>query len=415
MNKSINYKNLILTTEGILFDLNHYKIYELDKEHINEFICVYHGEIKEENSFVNKLIKEKDKSVYDLKIVKVNMTNFCNLKCSYCFANEGTYNKAKRVFDKKLIDKLLVFLKLYQSVQYITFFGGEPLLNIDGIEYLCQQVKLIRPDIEFYCQTNGTIMNEKIQNLINQYGIKFTLSVDGTKEDNDRNRVFKDNKGSFDIVDQNYKCFKNNVLSIEATYDGKSKYNKKEVADYLSRKFNCSNVTVCDLFGSSRSIEFTDPKADIEEILRSTNIPVNRTRELLLGFFTHTTQCYFCSAGTQLINIDSDGKIYPCHLLIDKGKKYVLGDLNSFDKDEFEMKRKKFSSILKKCSYSKCRNCVVSWNCTQCFAAKENFNFYDCNKMQENAFEIFEEIAKEIKKGKLKEILLKLKGAVKYV
>lgn len=343
------------------------------------------------------------------------MTNFCNLKCNYCFANEGTYNKKKRKFDKNLIDKFIDFLMLYPTVQNITFFGGEPLLNVDGIEYLCQQVNNLRPDIGFYCQTNGTLMNKRIDNLIHRYKIKFTLSIDGSKEDNDRNRVFKDNTGSFDVINENYKRFKESALSIEATYDGKSKYTKKEIAEYLTKKYGCTNVSVCELFGNSRTIEFTSPKKDIEDILNCSSIPINRTRELLLGFFTKTNQCYFCSAGTQLLNIDSDGKIYPCHLLIDKKEKYLLGDLTSFNKDEFESKRLRFSEKVNKKSYEQCKKCNISWNCSQCFAAKENFNFKDCKKMNENALEIYEELAREIKRGRLNEILNKLKGAVKYV
>lgn len=35
--------------------------------------------------------------------------------------------------------------------------------------------------------------------------------------------------------------------------------------------------------------------------------------------------------------------------------------------------------------------------------------------MNENALEIYEELAREIKRGRLNEILNKLKGAVKYV
>lgn len=372
MKKCLNYKNLVLTTEGIMFDTFQFKIFELDEEHIQEFENVYRGITKEKDSFISRLIKDSTTN-YDLKTVKINMTNFCNLKCNYCFANEGTYNKKKRKFDKNLIDKFIDFLMLYPTVQNITFFGGEPLLNVDGIEYLCQQVNNFRPDIGFYCQTNGTLMNKRIDNLIHRYKIKFTLSIDGSKEDNDRNRVFKDNTGSFDVINENYKRFKESVLSIEATYDGKSKYTKKEIAEYLTKKYGCTNVSVCKLFGNSRTIEFTSPKKDIEDILNCSSIPINRTHELLLGFFTKTNQCYFCSAGTQLLNIDSDGKIYPCHLLIDKKEKYLLGDLTSFNKDEFESKRLRFSEKVNKKSYEQCKKCNISWNCSQCFAAKRKF------------------------------------------
>lgn len=64
MKKSINYKKLILSTEGIMFDTNCFKIYELDQDHVNEFLDVYHGIIKEENSFIGKLVEERNKNEY---------------------------------------------------------------------------------------------------------------------------------------------------------------------------------------------------------------------------------------------------------------------------------------------------------------------------------------------------------------
>lgn len=121
MKKCLNYKNLVLTTEGIMFDTFQFKIFELDEEHIQEFENVYRGITKEKDSFISRLIKDSTTN-YDLKTVKINMTNFCNLKCNYCFANEGTYNKKKRKFDKNLIDKFIDFLMLYPTVQNITFF-----------------------------------------------------------------------------------------------------------------------------------------------------------------------------------------------------------------------------------------------------------------------------------------------------
>ena len=75
-----------------MFDTFQFKIFELDEEHIQEFENVYRGITKEKDSFISRLIKDSTTN-YDLKTVKINMTNFCNLKCNYCFANEGTYNK----------------------------------------------------------------------------------------------------------------------------------------------------------------------------------------------------------------------------------------------------------------------------------------------------------------------------------
>ncbi|WP_307408251.1 radical SAM/SPASM domain-containing protein [Breznakia pachnodae] len=343
------------------------------------------------------------------------MTNFCNLKCKYCFANEGTYNKTECFFSGELIDELIDFLIQYPSVEYITFFGGEPLLNLEGIRMICEKARKVRDKMKFYCQTNGTIMNDELKSLIREYDIKFTLSVDGEKEDNDRNRIYKNGAGSFEKIVGNYAYYKDNTQSIEATYDGESKKSKNEVSKYLTKTFGCRNISVIDLFGESRQIKFTNPKKDIKEIIDNEYIPISRTRELIIGFFTKVNQCFFCSAGTQLINIDSDGKIYPCHLLIDKGNKYLLGNLNNFDSISFESKRQEFIRLLDKNSYSKCRGCFMSWNCAQCFAAKESFSFKDCSLMKKNGLEIFEEIATEIIDGHLLMILKKFEGTVKYV
>lgn len=58
---------------------------------------------------------------------------------------------------------------------------------------------------------------------------------------------------------------------------------------------------------------------------------------------------------------------------------------------------------------------MMSWNCLQCFAAKEKFDFKNCSEMNENGLEVFETIAEEIISKRLPIILDKFKGAVKYV
>lgn len=413
--KTINYKNLILTSKGILFDLYSFKIFNLDDLHQEDLINLKLGLIKGENSLFKDYFKKTSKLNSNLKVVKINMTNFCNLKCKYCFADEGTYKKQECSFSNDSIHKFIEFIKKYPEIEFITFFGGEPLLNTTGIRKLCESLRKIRPRVSFYCQTNGTIMNDEIIKIIEEFDIHFTISIDGNEEDNDRNRVYKDGRGSFLKIKENFENFSENVQSIESTYDGLSKMDKSEVSKYLTDTFGCRNVSVCELFGESRQIKFTNPHDDVTEILESEYIPINRTREVLMGFFKKVDQCFFCSAGVQLINIDSDGKIYSCHLLIEKGDKYVLGSLNDFNKDLFELKRKEFIKLLNKKSYKKCYSCMMSWNCLQCFAAKEKFDFKNCSEMNENGLEVFETIAEEIISKRLPIILDKFKGAVKYV
>ncbi len=165
----------------------------------------------------------------------------------------------------------------------------------------------------------------------------------------------------------------------------------------FNKKYGCTNVSVCELFGNSRTIEFTSPKKGYRRyFLNCSSIPINRTRELLLGFFhKDKSVLFFAVLVHNFLNIDSDGKIYPCHLLIDKKEKYLLGDLTSFNKDEFESKRLRFSEKVNKKSYEQCKKSVIFRGIVlNVLQRKENFNFKDCKKMNENALEIYEELAK---------------------
>lgn len=96
------YKNLILSNSNILFDLNTRKIYSLDKNHVDEFTKLANG--KQTNFESDFPVGQKDisKMNLDINTIKINMCNCCNLKCKYCFANEGTYNHKSQFISRKL-------------------------------------------------------------------------------------------------------------------------------------------------------------------------------------------------------------------------------------------------------------------------------------------------------------------------
>lgn len=126
------------------------------------------------------------------------LTTDCNLGCSYC------YTESKR---KKLNLSPSVVLRIldseigenYSGNVFIQLFGGEPTLNFPAIEAITESIKNKCNNPFFYITTNG-IMSEKVFNYLsdNRYG--FYLSLDGTKEFNDINRVTLDGKGTFDRV-----------------------------------------------------------------------------------------------------------------------------------------------------------------------------------------------------------------------
>ena len=94
------------------------------------------------------------------------------------------------------------------------FIGGEPLLEIDLINDICEYITLHLPDrlsnYRFGITTNGLLYNSfKVQQFINKYQslLDINISIDGNKKKNDLNRIFPNGSGSYDLIIQNVKLW----------------------------------------------------------------------------------------------------------------------------------------------------------------------------------------------------------------
>ncbi len=83
----------------------------------------------------------------------------------------------------------------------ISFYGGEPLLNVEFIKEIVNYTqKLQNHHITFkYMMTTNAIYLKKYLDLILKYNFILTVSLDGTEE-NDAHRIFPNGKTSFKIV-----------------------------------------------------------------------------------------------------------------------------------------------------------------------------------------------------------------------
>ena len=150
------------------------------------------------------------------KSATIQVTDGCNLRCSYCYQiNKG--NKFIPIeTGKKFIDLLLgdseknhYFYKGNVDSIVMDFIGGEPLLAIDQMsvlaDYFVQRlIELDHPWLQYYMfsmSTNGTLyFDSKVQDFINKHDGRLSIgvTVDGNKTLHDSCRVFPDGSGSYD-------------------------------------------------------------------------------------------------------------------------------------------------------------------------------------------------------------------------
>jgi putative peptide-modifying radical SAM enzyme len=101
------------------------------------------------------------------------------------------------------ISKLKTFIKKDKEA-VIVFYGGEPLLEIEKIKEIMDNI-----NVPFRMQTNGKLLNELPPKYLNKIE-KILISLDGTEERTDFNR----SKGTYKKVMQNIK------QAIENGYKG---------------------------------------------------------------------------------------------------------------------------------------------------------------------------------------------------
>lgn len=163
-------------------------------------------------------VKGKDRILS--RTVTFQVTDKCNLACTYCYQiNKGT--RRMTMDDAKLfIDKLLTGedgFKEYINPDIspaivVEFIGGEPFLEIDLIDeivdyFRLRVIQLRHPWMEKFCVSicsNGVLYTDpRVQKFLqkNKDNISFSVTLDGNKELHDKCRVFPDGGGSYDIAE----------------------------------------------------------------------------------------------------------------------------------------------------------------------------------------------------------------------
>lgn len=278
---TIRLTNGLITTDNYYFDFNTLDIFKIDETQKLKLT-------KEISKYTEVQYKPEN---IEFQVLKINTVNYCNLRCKYCYANEGTYNKEKKAItsqDIKLLDLLDPYM---QNLKVITFFGGEPLLNPDVIEYICEKFK--NRGITFLAQTNGTLFHKRNIDLIKKYDIKCTVIVDGNREKNDAFRVFKDGKGTFDIIYEGFKKVKDNIVSIEGTRADFS-IDTNDLYEELYDLFHVDNIKIIDdQRQQNRSNDLLlDPESDFNNLFYKIQ-KETLASNLLLSFFAHQKSDFF--------------------------------------------------------------------------------------------------------------------------
>lgn len=174
---------------------------ELGLKNIREMIITEH--LFYNGTYTKFSTEYEDTTECEISQIILELTEDCNLRCSYCIYDEETdkfrtWSKAHMTFDIacKAIDYAFAHSK---DKLAITFYGGEPLLQYnlmkECIEYTLKKGQ--GKKITFGFTTNLTLMTrEKAEYFSSLDFCSITGSIDGPEEIHDENRITVNRQGS---------------------------------------------------------------------------------------------------------------------------------------------------------------------------------------------------------------------------
>ena len=196
------------------------KVLYVNREELDDIISLKYSDVnllKECGIYVDNSSKDSSalkflKSLYDKNSKKVCILYFilstgCNLKCKYCFVENNEFNNHCEINMSKDIalnaaKKFVQYLEHNQIYEpQVIFYGGEPFVNYDTMKDLVAYFKSSGIKINLSLVTNGTLLDDEKINFLKENNISIGISIDGPKNINDENRIYrKSNNSVYDTV-----------------------------------------------------------------------------------------------------------------------------------------------------------------------------------------------------------------------
>lgn len=320
------------------------------------------------------------------------VTKDCQLACKYCY-QVGKNNSERMSWEiaKKAIDYILAHEMSFPEESVVwDFIGGEPFLEIDLIDKICDYIKceMYRIDhhwfnsYRFSFSTNGiNYDNEKVQQFIkkNHNHLSIGITIDGTKRKHDLNRIWKDSnsKGSYEDVVRNIPLWLEqypNAATKVTISSADIPYIKESVLHLFSLGITGVNINVVfeDVWKEGDDILFEEELISLADAIIDNNL----YQDYICSFFMEgigkpmdndKDNQNWCGAG-KMLAIDAKGNFYPClrfasYSLRDKGP-IIIGNVQ----EGINMNILRPFITLDRTTQSpqKCIECEVASGCAWC-------------------------------------------------
>src|SRR4030095_12418757 len=162
---------------------------------------------------LNKFFTDYREDTEQLRVT-VLTTLQCNFACDYCFQGDhGDYNKDADKMSRDESARRAIWIEgrrdeLHPKRLTITFFGGEPLLNMPVVyDQAARAFKACQDrgvTLALGIITNGLLLTEAMVERLLPYGLSYVkVTLDGDRDTHNKMRPLRGGQGTFDRIVEN--------------------------------------------------------------------------------------------------------------------------------------------------------------------------------------------------------------------
>ena len=321
-----------------------------------------------------------------LKALCMNVSNLCNMSCTYCFAGTSPAAGADPLpcmsleTGRAAVDFLMENSKGRRNLD-IDFFGGEPLLNWDVVKgivrYAREKERGSGKVFRFTLTTNGLLIDDDVIEFSNREMHNVVLSLDGRPGTNDAKRLLRNGGGG------SYATVLPKIKRLVEERGGRGYYVRgtftRENLDFTEDILHLADLGFTELAmepvvakpGEPYELTEEDLPAifeQYEKLALEMAAGERQGREFSLYQFTLDlagAPCVYkrlagCGVGTEYLAVTPDGGLYPCHRFVGESG-FLMGSV--FNGVNNETLRREFGvcGILSK---DECRKCWARYYCS---------------------------------------------------
>lgn len=284
------------------------------------------------------------------KLIVLNLTSDCNMKCMYCYAAAG--EKQEYMSEKVALKTIDEMIRVNGGHKInLLFHGGEPLLCYELIKRIIEYCeKQYCGLVEFYIQTNCVLLDDSITSYLVAHNVKISISVDGNNEKNNACRILSNGQNSIRHIETAMKHVANHntIVTALAVLNQKNYNDVEQIIDFWVKKgiltfsFNYfikggrGNKNSALALNNDELFHATKKIIKSLEKYHDKGIPViDRNVYFLINTIATRKKRFMCAnspcgAGLNVIGVTPNGDIYPCDDLSGQ-EQFKLGNIVDMD------------------------------------------------------------------------------------